>query len=70
MTDSTLRRHAYLILAHKNFGQLRKLLALLDDPRNDIFVHVDRKATGRPPSTSRLGMMPADTPDSSSLSPE
>ena len=44
MTDSTLRRHAYLILAHKNFGQLRKLLALLDDPRNDIFVHVDRKA--------------------------
>ena len=44
MTDSTLRRHAYLILAHKNFGQLRKLLALLDDLRNDIFVHVDRKA--------------------------
>ncbi len=39
-----MKRHAYLILAHKNFGQLRKLLALLDDPRNDIFVHVDRKA--------------------------
>ena len=37
-------RHAYLILAHKNFGQLHKLIMLLDDPRNDIFVHVDKKA--------------------------
>ena len=37
-------RHAYLILAHKNFGQLRKLIELLDDPRNDIFIHVDAKA--------------------------
>lgn len=39
-----MKRHAYLILAHTNFGQLRKLLELLDDPRNDIFVHVDGKA--------------------------
>ena len=38
-----MKRHAYLILAHKNPRQLRKLIALLDDPRNDIFVHVDRK---------------------------
>ena len=38
------KRHAYLILAHKNFGQLRKLVELLDDPRNDIYIHVDRKA--------------------------
>ncbi len=37
-------KHAYLILAHKNFGQLRKLIELLDHPRNDIFVHVDAKA--------------------------
>lgn len=37
-------RHAYLILAHKNFGQLRKLVELVDDPRNDIFIHVDSKA--------------------------
>ena len=41
-------RHAYLILAHKNFGQLRKLIMLLDDPRNDIFVHVDKKAAFDP----------------------
>lgn len=37
-------KHAYLILAHKNFGQLRKLIELLDHPRNDIYVHVDAKA--------------------------
>ncbi|MBD5275718.1 MAG: beta-1,6-N-acetylglucosaminyltransferase [Bacteroides sp.] len=36
-------RHAYLILAHKNLNQLRKLIELLDDSRNDIFVHVDSK---------------------------
>lgn len=37
-------KHAYLILAHANPGQLRKLLTLLDDARNDIFVHIDSKA--------------------------
>lgn len=37
-------KHAYLILAHKNFSQLRKLIDLLDDPRNDIYVHVDANA--------------------------
>lgn len=37
-------KHAYLILAHKNFGQLRKLIGLLDHPLNDIYVHVDAKA--------------------------
>ena len=42
------RRHAYLMLAHKNFGQLRKLAGLLDDPRNDIYVHVDRKSASSP----------------------
>lgn len=37
-------KHAYLILAHKNPSQLRLLLSLLDDERNDIYVHIDRKA--------------------------
>lgn len=37
-------RHAYLILAHKNFSQLKTLIKLLDDKRNDIYVHVDLKA--------------------------
>lgn len=37
-------KHAYLILAHKNPQQLRLLLSLLDDERNDIYVHIDKKA--------------------------
>ena len=39
-----MNRHAYLILAHTNPGQLRKLLEMLDDARNDIYVHIDAKA--------------------------
>ncbi len=39
-------KHAYLILAHKNFSQLKKLIELLDHERNDIYVHVDAKAVG------------------------
>ena len=37
-------RHAYLIIAHTQFGQLKKLLRMLDDGRNDIYVHIDSKA--------------------------
>lgn len=37
-----------MILAHKNFGQLRKLIEMLDHPLNDIFVHVDAKAKFNP----------------------
>ena len=35
--------HAYLIMAHNNFYNLEKLLLLLDDKRNDLYVHIDRK---------------------------
>lgn len=37
-------KHAYLILAHNNFQILEKLIRLLDDPRNDIYIHVNKKA--------------------------
>ena len=37
-------KHAYLILVHTQPAQVRTLLSLLDDSRNDIYVHVDRKA--------------------------
>lgn len=37
-------RHAYLILAHHRPDLLSELLAALDDPRNDIFVHIDAKS--------------------------
>ena len=35
--------HAYLITVHHQFEILEKLLMLLDDPRNDIYIHVDAK---------------------------
>ena len=39
-------KHAYLIMAHNNFYCLEKLLMLLDDERNDIFLHIDGKIKG------------------------
>lgn len=42
MNDS-IKKHAYLIIAHNQFEILEKLLTLLDDNRNDIFIHIDRK---------------------------
>lgn len=36
-------KHAYLIIAHSDFDILEKLLILLDDNRNDIFIHIDKK---------------------------
>ncbi|MCQ2142567.1 MAG: beta-1,6-N-acetylglucosaminyltransferase [Bacteroidales bacterium] len=36
-------RNAYLILAHNEFSILRKLVDTLDDSRNDIFIHFDKK---------------------------
>lgn len=39
-------KHAYLVMAHKDDETLRTLLRTLDDPRNDIFIHMDAKNTG------------------------
>lgn len=36
-------KHAYLIMVHKNSYTLEKLLELLDNSLNDIFIHVDKK---------------------------
>lgn len=36
-------KHAYLILAHTNWNQLKRLINLLDDSRNDIYLHLDKK---------------------------
>ena len=41
--SDSMKKHAYLIMAHNNFYVLEKLLNLLDDPRNDIFIHIDKK---------------------------
>lgn len=36
-------RHAYLIIAHRDFDVLKLLISSLDDERNDIYVHIDKK---------------------------
>lgn len=39
-------KFAYLIMAHHKFDILQLLLEDLDDERNDIYLHIDRKAEG------------------------
>lgn len=41
-------KHAYLILAHDDFSVLSLLVSLLDDPRNDIYIHFDLKVEQLP----------------------
>lgn len=36
-------KHAYLIMAHNEFYVLEKLLTSIDDNRNDIYIHIDKK---------------------------
>lgn len=36
-------KHAYLIMSHNEFSILENLILLLDDSRNDIYVHIDSK---------------------------
>ncbi|MGN0490941.1 beta-1,6-N-acetylglucosaminyltransferase [Ruminococcus sp.] len=40
-----MKKHAYLIMAHNNWGLLKKIIILLDDERNDIFVHIDKNSS-------------------------
>lgn len=37
-------KHAYLIMAHNNFEILERLIELLDDKRNDIYIHINKRA--------------------------
>ena len=38
-------KHAYLIMAHSDWNMLNTLLELIDDKRNDIYIHIDKKST-------------------------
>ncbi len=40
-----MKKHAYLIIAHNEMQTLKKLVLSLDDARNDIYIHLDKKAT-------------------------
>lgn len=37
-------RHAFLIIAHNNWWQLKQLIQLLDAVNHDIYVHIDKKS--------------------------
>lgn len=37
-------KHAYLIMAHGSSEILKTLVSMLDDERNDIFLHIDKKS--------------------------
>lgn len=41
-------RHAYLIMAHNEWPILNTLLKLIDDSRNDIYLHIDKKVNPLP----------------------
>lgn len=43
--NNKISKHAYLIIAHNQFEILEKLILLLDDNRNDIYIHIDKKVT-------------------------
>lgn len=38
-----MKNHAYLIMAHTQFQQVIKLIKLIDDEENDIYLHIDKK---------------------------
>lgn len=39
-----MMKHAFLIMAHDSLELLEVLLSMLDDERNDIFLHIDKKS--------------------------
>ena len=41
-------KHAYLIIAHNQFRSLIELVSVLDDKRNDIYIHFDKKVKDLP----------------------
>lgn len=38
-------KHAFLIIAHNEYPVLEVLLSMLDDERNDIYLHIDKYRT-------------------------
>ncbi len=39
-----MKKHAYLIVAHNEYSILETLLSMLDDKRNDVYLHIDKRA--------------------------
>lgn len=38
-------KHAFLIIAHNNWQQLKRLMSMLDCENHDIYLHIDRKSS-------------------------
>lgn len=43
-SDATGSKRAFLVTAHKDDKVLHTLMRVLDDERNDIFIHMDAKS--------------------------
>lgn len=54
MICDTSKKHAYLVMAHNNFDQLKTMISLIDDGRNDIYLHIDKKATDFSPESIKV----------------
>ena len=50
-------KHAFLIIAHNEFDVLKLLVSCLDDSRNDIFIHFDKKVAALPDIRTRYAGM-------------
>lgn len=50
-------KHAYLILAHGEYQLLSLLVEALDDARNDLYIHIDRKAESLPQLKTRYATL-------------
>lgn len=44
--EGIIKKHAMLIMAHKQFEIFEKLMMQLDHERNDLYIHIDRKSRG------------------------
>lgn len=47
-------KHAYLIMAHNQFLSLQELVATLDNARNDIYIHFDKKVKTLPDLSTKF----------------
>lgn len=39
-----MKKHAWLVIAHNEMDLLKMLIRMLDDARNDIYIHIDTKS--------------------------
>lgn len=49
--------HAWLIIAHNEYGVLQRLISALDAPECDFFVHIDKKNKDIPHLTVMMGRL-------------